>query len=304
MEGCVMKARGFKNPALFLLFILAGVGYCLAQQQPLTVQKIRGGIYMVKGGSGANTGFYIGDTEVLIIDAKMTVESTKQIIEEVRKLTAKPITRIILTHSDGDHVNGLNGLPAGLKIYAHPQTKKDLEEASKSPDTPYLREYLPNEVCSPCAASKESSMNLRMGAELLQLYYFGPAHTSGDLVVYFPAEKVAFVGDLTFVGRDPLIHRQKGGSSLGLMETLQSLLSLDADTFISGHSDPLTRQDIQGIYASLAEKRDKVKAMIDEGKSLDEIKKAFGIQDAQVQPGRPRFPGLVEVIYLDLTEKK
>jgi hypothetical protein len=44
--------------------------------------------------------------------------------------------------------------------------------------------------------------------------------------------------------------------------------------------------------------------MIKEGKSLDEIKKAFGIADPIATSGARRFMSLVEVIYLDLTEKK
>lgn len=292
-----------KKYAIWFCFFSLTAGICLAQQ-PLSIQKIKDNIYMVKGGSGANTGFYAGDNEVLGIDAKMTADSEKQVIQEMKTVTSKPITRIILTHSDGDHVNGLNAFPPGLKIYAHPQTKKDMEEASKAPNMQYLREYLPNEVCSPCTASRQSAMDIRVGNEKMQLYFFGPAHTSGDLVVYFPAEKIAFVGDLAFTGRDPLIHRVKGGSSAGLLETLQGILALDADTFISGHSDPLTKKDIQDIYTSVSGKRDKVKAMVAEGKSLEEIKKAFGIQEPPSKPGGMRFMSFIEVVYLDLTEKK
>lgn len=300
----MLKIWKSRSAASFLIVFLIAIGCCFAQQQPLSVQKITGDIYMVKGGSGSNNGFYIGEKEVLVIDSKMTGDSEKQVMEEIKKLTPNPITRIVITHSDGDHVNGLNAFPTGLKIYAHPQTKKDMEEASKAPNTQYLRDYLPNEVCSPCMPSKESAVVFRIGREEVRFYFFGAAHTSGDLVVYFPVEKVAFIGDLVFLGRDPLIHRQKGGTSTGYINTLQSILALDADTFISGHNDPLTRQDIQGLYTSMAEKRDKVKAMISDGKSLDEIKKAFGVQDAPAQPGRARSMSLIEVIYLDLTEQK
>jgi glyoxylase-like metal-dependent hydrolase (beta-lactamase superfamily II) len=287
----------------FVLY-LSGAAVCLARQQPLTVQQIKGNIYMVKGGSGANTGFFIGDREVLVIDAKMTADSTKQEISEIRKLTDKPVTRIVITHSDGDHVNGLNGFPTGLKIYAHPQTKKDMEEAAKAANTQHLNDYLPNEVCAPCAASKSSVMGFKIGSEEVLLYYFGPAHTSGDLVVFFPAERVAFVGDLAFVGRDPLIHRQKGGTSIGYVDTLKAMLALKAETFISGHNEPLSNQDIQALAASIEEKQGKVKALIAEGKSFDDIRKAFGIQTAAAQPGRTSFPSLIEVIYLELTERK
>jgi glyoxylase-like metal-dependent hydrolase (beta-lactamase superfamily II) len=123
-------------------------------------------------------------------------------------------------------------------------------------------------------------------------------------VVYYPAEKIAFWGDLAFSGRDPLIHRVKGGSSAGLLQTLKDILALDADVFISGHSDPLSRKDMQDIYASVSEKREKVKAMVAEGKSLDEIKKAFGIEEPPAKAGTMRFMSFAEVVYLDLTENK
>ena len=290
--------------ALQLSILLALSAVCFAQQsQPLAVQKIKGNVYLVKGGSGANTGFYIGDQEVLLIDAKMSADSMKQVIEEIKKVTSHPVTRLVLTHSDGDHVNGLNGLPKGLKIYGHPQTKKDMEAAAKAENSQYLADYLPTETCSPCTASKESAQTFAMGSAQVQLYFFGPAHTSGDLIVWLPAEKVAFVGDLAFVGRDPLIHRQKGGNSQGLVETLKSLIALNAEAYITGHSDPLTRQDMETLYKSIVDKRDKVKALIAEGKSLDDIKQFFGVKDAPAQPGRPRFMSLVEIIYLELTEK-
>jgi len=298
--------RSWKTTVILPLFVLVTLmAVAFAQQaQPLTVQKIKGNVYLVKGGNGANTGFYVGDREVLLIDAKMTADAMKQVIEEVKKVTPLPITRLVLTHSDGDHVNGLNGLPKGLKIYGHPQTKKDLEAAAQAANTQYLADYLPTETCSPCTASRQSAQTFAMGKAQVQLYYFGPAHTSGDLVVWFPAERVAFVGDLAFVGRDPLIHRQKGGSSQGLAETLQSLIALNAEAYLTGHSDPLTRQDIETLSKSLAEKRDKVKALVAEGKSLDDIKQSFGVKDAPAQAGRPRFPSLIEIIYLELTEKK
>jgi len=302
------QKHGFIHGVVVVIVLLSLSGLGLAQQppqaQPIAVQQVKGNVYIVKGGSGANTGFFIGDKEVVVIDAKTTAESAQRMIEEIGKLTAKPITGIILTHSDGDHVNGLSGFPKGLKIYGHPQTKKDMEDASKQPNLQYLMDYLPNQACSPCEASRTSAMLVRMGHEDIQLYFFGAAHTSGDLIVYFPVEKVAFVGDLVFVGRDPLIHRQKGGTSLGLARNLDAMLALDADAFIPGHADLLTKQDVRGVAASIKEKQDKIKGMIADGRPLDEIKKAFGVEDRPSQPGRPRFLSLIEVIYLDLTEKK
>jgi cyclase len=296
-----MKETGMKinkSRAFLLCFCLVGLSVGFPQQTAaLSVEKVTGNIYVVKGGSGANTGFFIGEKEVLVIDAKMTADSARQMIEEIKKLTPKPVTKLVITHSDGDHVNGLGGFPQGLEIISHAQTKKDLAEAFKEPTLQALQSYLPNQTFA-------DKMDLRLGAERIQLLHFGPAHTSGDIVVFFPAEKVAFVGDLVFVGRDPLIHRQKGGTSLGLVKTLKALLELGADRYVAGHTEILSKSDIETLMRSIEDKQAKIRSMIQEGKSLDDVKRAFGIDDRAATPGGRRWMSLVEVIYLDLTEKK
>jgi cyclase len=267
------------------------------QPQPLTIQKIRGNVYFAMGGAGANCGFVVGDKDVLVIDSKMTADSSRQMLAEIGKITPLPVRTLALTHSDADHVNGLGAFPAGLKIYGHARTKKDMEEAfGKDAALKPLLAYLPNEIVA-------DTLEFKLGADTVRLLYFGPAHTSGDMVVYLPAEKTAFVGDLLFVGRDPLIHRQKGGNSFGLVKNLKGLLALDADTYLSGHAAPLKKADIETLVKSIEEKQAKVQTLLKEGKSFDEIKKAFGITD-QPGPGGMRWPSLVEVIFQELTEKK
>jgi len=288
----------YMRVVLLVCFCLMALSVGFSQQpQAMTVEKVTGNIYMVKGGSGANTGFFIGEKEVLAIDAKMTADAAKQMIEEIKKLTPNSITKLVITHSDGDHVNGLGGFPQGLEIISHAQTKKDMAEAFKEPNFQALQPYLPNKAFT-------DRMDLQLGAERIQLLHFGPAHTSGDIVVFFPAEKVAFVGDLVFIGRDPLIHHQKGGTSLGLVKTLKALLELRADRYVAGHTEILSKGDIDTSMKTIEDKQAKIKALIQEGKSLDDIKKAFGVEDRAAAPGGRRFMSLVEVIYLDLTEKK
>jgi cyclase len=304
MDSKFTRMVGFVTIILHGSLVMAAAATALAatspepQQQPvpLSVKPVRGGVYWVKGGSGANAGFIIGKKEVIVIDAKMAEESSRAMLVEIQKLTANPVKYVVLTHSDGDHVNGLPGFPQGLTIVAHENTKRDMEEAIKDPKMSALLPYLPNQTVT-------GDRPLAIDGVRANLLYFGPAHTSGDLVVYLPDQKIAFVGDLAFLGRDPLIHRQKGGTSFGLVQTLKKLLALDADTFISGHNDPLTKADIQGLLTAIEEKQAKVKTLIEQGKSLDEIKSAFGIADTS-GPGGRRWPSLVETIYLDLTERR
>ncbi|MGB9004991.1 MAG: MBL fold metallo-hydrolase [Candidatus Aminicenantales bacterium] len=260
---------------------------------PLTLTHIRGNIYEIGGGSGANCGLFWTEKEAFIIDAKMTDESAKKMLEEAKKLAPVPLTTVLLTHSDGDHVNGLTGFPAGLDIVAQENTRRHMAVAFQDPRQ---QAYLPNITFT-------ETMTFFSGGKRLELFYFGPAHTDGDAVVYIPEDKVAFIGDLLFLGRDPLIHRQKNGSVLGAVKTLKALLALDADLYVPGHNEPVGKAELEKGLAYIQERLDKVKALIAEKKSLDEVKKAFNIEDTAAPSGR-RWPSLVEVIYLELTEKK
>jgi cyclase len=280
--------------AVGLVWAAMGDGFC-QQQSAINAEKIAGNIYIVRGGV-ANTGFIVGEKEVAAIDAQMTADAAQKMLEEIRKVTSKPLTKVILTHSDGDHVNGLTGFPRGLEILSSVQARNEMAEAIKEPNAQALEPYLPTRTFA-------QKMDFDIAPEHVQLLHFGPAHTSGDIVVFFPGSKLAFVGDLVFIGRDPLIHRFKGGTSRGLIKTLQSLLELDADKYVPGHGNLLTKSDIETCLKNLQEKQDKVQSLVKEGKSLAEVKKAFGIPDAPAKPGGMSFPSLVEVMYLELSAK-
>jgi glyoxylase-like metal-dependent hydrolase (beta-lactamase superfamily II) len=262
---------------------------------PLAVRKIRGGIYEVTGGAINNTGFYVGAREVLCIDAKMTPEATREMVAEIKKLTPNPITFVALTHSDTDHVGGLTGYPQSVRVIAQANARRDLDQAFTDAAQ---RAYLPTLAFT-------DELDLHAGDATVRLLYFGPAHTNGDVVVYFPAEKLAFVGDLVFLGRDPLIHREKkGGTSVGLVKVLRSILQLDADTFLNGHAQAATRADVQALIAKIEDTQAKVKALVAKHKTVAEVKVALKAEDQPVPPGGHRWPSLVEVVYAELTEKK
>jgi len=117
------------------LSLVSGALVCFAafasaqgqQPQGLTTHKLKDNVYWFEGGGG-NTGVIIGTNGVIIIDAKTTAMAGKQIIDEVAKITPKPITHVILTHSDGDHVNGLASFPKGLTIVAQAGCAKEMQD--------------------------------------------------------------------------------------------------------------------------------------------------------------------------------
>jgi glyoxylase-like metal-dependent hydrolase (beta-lactamase superfamily II) len=249
---------------------------------------------MIKGGSGANCYFLAGKKTNLLIDAKMSPESLKEMLTEIQKISAKPLSLVILTHSDGDHVNGLSGLPGGVRILAHKKTYEEMLPAVEQ--RPELKNFLPSETY-------EGIKNLDFEGTKLELRNFGRAHTSGDTVIFIPESQVAIAGDLVFIGRDPLIHKQKNGSFFGLIKTLESMLAYkpEIELFLSGHADPASRQEVSELVKSLKEKEARVRGMIQQKKTLEEIKAAFGVGPASASSRRP---SLIEIIYQEITEEK
>jgi glyoxylase-like metal-dependent hydrolase (beta-lactamase superfamily II) len=156
---------------------------------------------------------------VLVVDAKQTEPGAKDLLAEIAKITPKPVSTVFITHSDGDHVNGLGRVSSGVKIIAHANDKKELEAAvaaggrgAPPPDR------LPSQV-----TTKEKETMTIDGVKV-ELYHWAPAHTSGDLMVYFPAQKVVATGDIVTTNRaddNPNLHAEKNGSAEGWLRGRQ-----------------------------------------------------------------------------------
>ena len=75
---------------------------------------IKDNVYLAQGGAGSNNGFILGKTSVVLVDTKSTVDSEKQVIAEIAKITPMTVKTVLITHSDGDHVDGLAAFPGRL----------------------------------------------------------------------------------------------------------------------------------------------------------------------------------------------
>ena len=255
-----------------------------------------------------------------MVDAKTTPESAREMIAEIGKLTPKPVTQVILTHSDGDHVNGLAAFPSGVGVIAHEGSKSEMEAALAAGGRGAPpRDRMPTRVIT------RTGETLTLDGVTIELHHWAPAHTSGDLIVYLPAQKIAFTGDIIVAQRpDPLIHLEKQGSSEGWITTVKGLTGLGATQFVPGHGELQTKDDILARLRTTTEKRDKIVGLIKDGKSLDEIKVAVGdppspasspaaspaaaggrAQGAAPAPGRGGggFASFTEVVYQELTKR-
>jgi glyoxylase-like metal-dependent hydrolase (beta-lactamase superfamily II) len=271
-----------------LVFSLTSFGQ-RREVKPVEFKKVSDRLFEIIGGRGAQGGMYVGDDGVLVIDAKMDKGSVEQVIKGIKQITDKPIKYLVNTHSDGDHVTGNRYFPEGVTFVAHENCRREFFHTKRDGTAsewskPELAPFLPS-------ITFRDKMDIYLGSKNVELRYFGVGHTTGDIVVYFPEEKTAFLGDQIFLTRTQLIHSYKGGNSFEHVKTLNKMLeTLDADQFCSAHSEMTDRKTIRNKIHQMQERQEKVRTLISGGKNLEEIKNEF-----EEEEGR-----LVEAIYKEV----
>jgi glyoxylase-like metal-dependent hydrolase (beta-lactamase superfamily II) len=241
----------------------------------------------------------VGKSGVIFVDSKNSPESEKDVLAEIAKITPEPVSTAIILH--GDHEFGITALPAGLTIIAQENTKKEMEVSTARDAVP--RDYFPTKTIG-------NDETMTIDGVRVRLLHWAPAHTSGDLTAYFLDQKVVFAGDL-IVTDFPLagtqIHPELHGSVAGWIESVKQMLALDAGAYVSGHGDLFTKNDVRTKLGFIQDKWDRMKAMVAQGKSLDEIKTALGESTAPPQrnaQGNLPPPTTTEIIYSEMTSKK
>jgi len=275
--------------------VLAGSAMpALAQAPLLTMNELKPNVWTATG-DGGNSTIFIGDTGVVVVDAKRTEAGGQALLAEIAKITPKPVTTVILTHSDGDHVNGLAAFPADITIVSHENNRKEQEAALEAGNSGVPADRLPNQFVRYYATGQgmpmEDTTPLSIDGLNFNIRNWGRAHTSGDVAVSLPSAGVVATGDLIATNRaddNPNIHAHKRGWTIGWMRAARGLADIGAEIYVPGHGDLVTSADIERKLAATLARRNTIVEMMDQGSTLDEIKAA--LPDAP-PPGAARAGG-------------
>ena len=234
-----------KRIAVLGALVLGGaLTVIVAAQQPapqpsvdnLTVEKVKDNLWVIRGGGG--------NTAVFATAKGLTVVDTKQpgwgqpLLDKIKTISDKPITTIINTHTHYDHVSGNVLVPASVEIIAHENTAKRMplfSTVTGRGETENVFKANPGKGL-PKKTFKDK-MTIGSGADQINLYYFGPAHTGGDAFVEFPALRVMHAGDVFARKAVPLIDADNGGSGVQFAATIRKAIDgvKNVDTVINGH---------------------------------------------------------------------
>ena len=200
----------------------------------------------------SNAGLIVGSEYAVVVDSLATVDLTQNFINEIRKVTDKPVRFLINTHHHGDHVWG-NHLFEGANIICHNRCWEQLL-STQMYDPAILNAYYPDFdfqgiQVTPPDITFDKDLTIHMDDCEIRLIYFKPAHTPGDIVVYLPQEGLAFAGDLLFLYSTPVGFE---ASFQGWIDTLGAMFNLDATAYVPGHGPLCGKQGIQECREYLA----------------------------------------------------
>ena len=246
----------------------------------------------------SNSMVVIGDTDVLVVDSHVTPAAARALLKSIEALTDKPVRYLVNTHYHFDHAHGNQAFPDGVEIIGHEYTREKLlgpvlEESTFLSFTTALpaqiedlkrrinieslhsrmaslearlrvqEDYLEATaeiVPTPPNITLRTEMSIYMGDREIRLLHLGRGHTGGDVVVFLPAERIVFTGDLML----PFLSYMGDGFVDEWPATLEALKQLDFDVLLPGHGAPLRDKaficHIQGYLEDLWKRASEAKA--------------------------------------------
>src|SRR5436853_939645 len=238
---------------LALLAAVAASGFAVpaaAQQQrpQIETKKVDGteGVYIFRNG-GHQSMFVVTKDGVIATDPIAYGRPTggQQYVDEIRRVTDKPIKYLIYSHHHYDHIAGGKAFKdAGAKIIAHRNVKAHLAPLG-DPNT-----VLPDE-------SFDGKKTITLGGTTLELSYLGLNHSDSNIVMRLPKERIVFVVDTIPVGTVP----GRGMIDIYPLETeqfIKKVIAMDWERLIPGHPGQPngrlgTKEDAQTIITLMQE---------------------------------------------------
>jgi glyoxylase-like metal-dependent hydrolase (beta-lactamase superfamily II) len=307
-EDAPVKSR------LVLLLFLVLPAACLAADDLFDIKPIADGVYaaIAKPAYKVNCNaaiIVLGDS-VLVVDTHSKPSAARALIEQIKKLTPKPVKFVVNTHFHWDHYQGNQAYPsswpAGVEIISSEATrqniqrlgiprikneivtmpqeianlKNDLEKASTANQKAAIQENLRQAEAylselklmqiTLPTMTFDRSLILRRGSRTVEILWLGRAHTDGDVFVFLPNEKFIATGDALH-GWTPFM-----GDSYPYewIQTLDAAEKLDFHTVLGGHGDVMhgkLRFELWKEY--FQDLMDRTAAAYAEGASLDQAQK-------------------------------
>lgn len=234
-----------------------------------------------------NVGIVLGERWTLVIDTAMGARNGARILAEAKRLGEDRRPMLTTTHFHPEHAFGAAPLAAEATYICNLAQAQEL--VAKGPEYvemfsgfgPGLAELLDGvELVGPDVTFAGASAQIDLGGRVVELIEIGPAHTRGDMVVFLPAERILFAGDLVERRFLPIFADEDASGSRWLA-ALERLDALGADVIVGGHGEPGGPELIGALRDYLTRVRDRVAELHGDGHALAEIEQALEAEVAE-----------------------
>ena len=293
---------------LVVLFVPACVR---AQDQDFSkvqikVTKVSGNIYMLQG-AGGNIAASVGEDGIVIVDDQYAPLADK--IQAALKgigVTDKPVRFVINTHYHGDHTGGNAPFAnTGSTVIAQDNVRKRLETGGVAGNGGSVKmDIKPADKATLPVITFEHDVTVHLNGEDIRALHFPAGHTDGDSIIFFPRNNVVHMGDDFVRYGFPFIDLNGGGSVGGMIAAVeQAIAQLPPDVkVIPGHGAVSNLDDVRAYAKMLKDTRAVVQKGIEQGKSLDQLKKEKVLEPwKQYSNDFISTDAFIETIYYDST---
>jgi cyclase len=315
-------ARLMMAAACIALLITVGVAGVQSQRQPagsahngdaFRFNKVADGVYHAIGTGTltvvGNSSVIVNDNDVIVVDDHVSPAAAWVLINEIKKITNKPVRTVINTHFHFDHAHGNQVFDKDVSIIGHEFTREMLL-GGKSLQMPLYKNYvtgLPEQIenlkqrvamesdpsrkamlqtqlqatennaasqaelkPTPPNVTLRTNMTLYRGDREIQLRFLGRAHTAGDVVVYLTKERIVITGDML----TSALSNMSDAFVNEWVTTLDELKKLDFVTVLPGHGEAFTdKAKIDYFQAYLRDVWTEVSRLKQQGVSAEEAAK-------------------------------
>ena len=240
----------------------------------LTAVPVAGNVHMVRRpGGGGNVGVFTGPDGVLLVDS-LFAPLAERLAAAVRTVSDGEIRFLVNTHVHPDHIGG-NAPLAGrdVLIFAHDNVRVRMLDRLRFPRGGGRFAPRPSAAARPVVTYNDT-VSFHFNGEEVRAFLAPPAHTDGDTFVHFPASDVLHLGDVFRTTSYPIVDVYNGGTVAGTIEALETALGLAGPEtrIIPGHGlEVVGRGALVEFLDMIVDVRDRVRGMIADGRTLEEV---------------------------------
>lgn len=224
-------------------------------------------------GLGGNIGVSIGEDGVFIVDDQFP-ELMPKIRDAIKALGGGDVDFAVNTHWHFDHAEGNLTLgPDGTWIVAHENSREMMQgdHLINLVVASYKQEAYPESALPDVTYTDD--MSFHINGQRIDLYHFGPAHTTGDTAIVFRGSKAVHLGDVFNQSGYPFIDAGNGGELAGMIHFCkETLKAIDEDyTVIPGHGPISKYEDLAEYIVMLETVHSRLADLIANGASLNDV---------------------------------